>query len=242
MGRRPNRREAGACNGDSGAPIWSADGSTAIAIVAWAQADGRGCGGLTQGPLLAPLRTWIKETEHKLLSGGRSRGATVYIGHKLYKIAKSTYQARSHRGETRRHAREAPDALRFYAELQQRTSVAACSALFKKAIAVFEIVAFACGEIDLADRDRNVMFIAEWPEAWLQFYVKSGFINRDPVVNALAFYRKPFSSPISSATLISRRESARRCERRPNMDGAGAWPCRSRRWKPSAGDRVRARR
>jgi hypothetical protein len=67
----PTGREAGACNGDSGAPIWSADGSTAIAIVAWAQAPhGRGCGGLTQGPLLAPLRTWIKETEHKLLSGG----------------------------------------------------------------------------------------------------------------------------------------------------------------------------
>jgi Trypsin len=67
----PTGREAGACNGDSGAPIWSADGSTAIAIVAWAQAPhGRGCGGLTQGPLLAPLRGWIKETERKLSSGG----------------------------------------------------------------------------------------------------------------------------------------------------------------------------
>jgi DNA-binding CsgD family transcriptional regulator len=96
------------------------------------------------------------------------------------------------RGERVRHAREAPDALRFYAELQQRTSVAACAALFKKAVAGFGIVAFACGEIDLADRDRNVLFIAEWPEAWLQFYVKSGFINRDPVINAVAFYREPF--------------------------------------------------
>jgi hypothetical protein len=63
----PSGREAGACNGDSGAPIWSADGSTAIAIVAWAQAPrGRGCGGLTQGPLLAPLREWIKQTESVL--------------------------------------------------------------------------------------------------------------------------------------------------------------------------------
>jgi len=60
-------REAGACSGDSGAPIWSADGETAIAIVAWAQAPhGRGCGGLTQGPLLAPLKGWIEETERKL--------------------------------------------------------------------------------------------------------------------------------------------------------------------------------
>ena len=63
----PGGREAGACNGDSGAPIWSVDGSTAIAIVAWAQAPhGRGCGGLTQGPLLAPLKGWIEETERKL--------------------------------------------------------------------------------------------------------------------------------------------------------------------------------
>jgi hypothetical protein len=63
----PAGREAGACSGDSGAPVWSADGSTAIAIVAWAQAPhGKGCGGLTQGPLLAPLKGWIEETERNL--------------------------------------------------------------------------------------------------------------------------------------------------------------------------------
>jgi hypothetical protein len=66
----PTGRAAGACSGDSGAPIWSADGSAAIAIVAWAQAPhGHGCGGLTQGPLLAPLKSWIEETEHRLLGG-----------------------------------------------------------------------------------------------------------------------------------------------------------------------------
>ena len=63
----PAGRAAGACSGDSGAPIWSADGSTAIAIVAWAQAPhGRGCGGLTQGPLLGPLKRWIEERERAL--------------------------------------------------------------------------------------------------------------------------------------------------------------------------------
>ena len=67
----PDGRAAGACSGDSGAPIWSADGSAAIAIVAWAQAaHGRGCGGLTQGPLLAPLKGWIEETERSLESPG----------------------------------------------------------------------------------------------------------------------------------------------------------------------------
>jgi DNA-binding CsgD family transcriptional regulator len=91
-----------------------------------------------------------------------------------------------------KHSREAPDALRFHAELQRRSSVASCSALFKDAVSQFAIVAFACGEIDLADRDRNVMFIAEWPERQLRCYVKSGFIDRDLLVDAVALYRGPF--------------------------------------------------
>jgi Trypsin len=63
----PNGGTAGACSGDSGAPIWTADGRTALAIASWAQAPhGRGCGGLTQGPLLGPLKGWIKEAERKL--------------------------------------------------------------------------------------------------------------------------------------------------------------------------------
>ncbi len=63
----PSGRPAGACSGDSGAPIWSADGETALAIAAWAQAPhGRGCGGLTQGPRLAPLKAWIDEETRRL--------------------------------------------------------------------------------------------------------------------------------------------------------------------------------
>jgi hypothetical protein len=67
----PDGRLAGACSGDSGAPIFSADGAEAVAIATWAQApSGRGCGGLTQGPRLAPLRGWIEETRRKLVRRG----------------------------------------------------------------------------------------------------------------------------------------------------------------------------
>ena len=63
----PDGRTAGACTGDSGAPMWSADGATAVAIATWAQGPhGRGCGGLTQGPRLAPLAAWIAETRRRL--------------------------------------------------------------------------------------------------------------------------------------------------------------------------------
>jgi secreted trypsin-like serine protease len=67
----PDGRLAGACSGDSGAPVFSADGSEAVAIATWAQApSSRGCGGLTQGPRLAPLRGWIEETKRRLGGGG----------------------------------------------------------------------------------------------------------------------------------------------------------------------------
>ena len=63
----PNGATAGACSGDSGAPFWSEDGTTAVAIATWAQAQhGRGCGGLTQGPRLAPLKGWIEQAKDGL--------------------------------------------------------------------------------------------------------------------------------------------------------------------------------
>lgn len=53
---------AGACAGDSGAPLYSGDGSTVLAIVAWTSgAPGRQCGALTQGALVAPQRGWIDQ-------------------------------------------------------------------------------------------------------------------------------------------------------------------------------------
>jgi hypothetical protein len=58
---------AGACAGDSGGPIWSADGARAIAIIAWSQGEHGGhCGVLTQGPLIAPQRDWIERTAAQL--------------------------------------------------------------------------------------------------------------------------------------------------------------------------------
>jgi len=59
----PGGTGAGGCSGDSGAPIFAADGQTVIAVVAWTSgASGRKCGAITQGPLVAPLRGWIAST------------------------------------------------------------------------------------------------------------------------------------------------------------------------------------
>ena len=57
------RTGLGACAGDSGAPLFSADGETVLAIVAWTSGPaGSRCGDLTQGPLVAPQRAWIDAT------------------------------------------------------------------------------------------------------------------------------------------------------------------------------------
>ncbi|MFV0279245.1 MAG: S1 family peptidase [Rhodoblastus sp.] len=52
---------AGACTGDSGAPVF--ENGALVGIVAFAQGrNGRGCGGLTQAVRIAPYRQWIDET------------------------------------------------------------------------------------------------------------------------------------------------------------------------------------
>ena len=54
------QHETGACTGDSGGPIFTADGKLA-AIVAFAEGEGaRHCGKLTQAVLVAPQRAWIE--------------------------------------------------------------------------------------------------------------------------------------------------------------------------------------
>ena len=56
----PEHGEGGACSGDSGGPIYADDDKTVVAAVAWTEGrGGRKCGALTQGVLLAPLRSWI---------------------------------------------------------------------------------------------------------------------------------------------------------------------------------------
>jgi len=85
------------------------------------------------------------------------------------------------------------DPLPFYIVLQELRSLEACGRLFKDAVAPHGFVAFACGELDLADRDRNVMYIAEWPADWKRYYFESGFIHRDPIINALNVFRRPFA-------------------------------------------------
>jgi len=58
----PARGGLGGCHGDSGGPLYGADGRL-LAVVAWTNGiQGRGCGAITQGPLVGPARAWIDAT------------------------------------------------------------------------------------------------------------------------------------------------------------------------------------
>ncbi len=59
----PDKRGFGACTGDSGGPIFNGDGTQLVAITVWSTGqNGRKCGDLTQGILVAPQRDWIEKT------------------------------------------------------------------------------------------------------------------------------------------------------------------------------------
>jgi DNA-binding CsgD family transcriptional regulator len=58
-------------------------------------------------------------------------------------------------------------------------------ACFRKFILQYHIDTFTCGEIDLANRRRNVFHAMEWPDRWRNYYFQSGMLEHDPVVGAL---------------------------------------------------------
>ena len=85
------------------------------------------------------------------------------------------------------------NAVKFYAELQKQDNIISCASLFKRTVAHFGFDTFACGEVDVAYRDRNVFYIIDWPESWRKFYVGTGLIERDPLLGALGARRKSFT-------------------------------------------------
>jgi len=85
------------------------------------------------------------------------------------------------------------DAAQFNTALRRLKTPAACAALFRDAIAPFGFDTFACGEVDLKIRERCVFYIIDWTESWRQFYFQSGMIERDPLIEAIAFRDEPFT-------------------------------------------------
>jgi hypothetical protein len=87
------------------------------------------------------------------------------------------------------------DAWQFTSRLPACETPAQCAALFREAINMFGFGTFACGEFDTTDRDRSAFHIIDWTDAWSRFYMASGFIERDPIVEEVSRRSDPFTWP-----------------------------------------------
>ena len=81
----------------------------------------------------------------------------------------------------------------FNLRLRQCETPTECTELFREAIAKYGMSTFAVGELDLAVRERTVIYIQDWPDDWRSFYLGDQFVHRDPVVDALVDRWEPFT-------------------------------------------------
>src|ERR1700728_2916933 len=84
-------------------------------------------------------------------------------------------------------------AFHFNTQLRGLKTIAACADLFRSAVAPFGFDTFACGELDLKVRERTVFYLVDWPPQWRRFYLSEGLVERDPLIDALAFRHQPFT-------------------------------------------------
>lgn len=85
------------------------------------------------------------------------------------------------------------DAYQFLLKLRRLRSLVSVVGHFRGAVASVGFDTFACGELDLTDRSRCVYYVIDWPDKWRRFYLNSGLINRDPVVESLAYRHEPYT-------------------------------------------------
>lgn len=85
------------------------------------------------------------------------------------------------------------DAYGFHVRLRRLRTLDSSVALFRSAIRAAGLDSFACGELDLAQRARTVYYVIDWPDKWRRFYMESGLVQRDPVVESLAYRQEAFT-------------------------------------------------
>lgn len=81
----------------------------------------------------------------------------------------------------------------FQQGVSDAESPAACIEAFEALLARFDVSCFACGEVDLRIRERTIFYAIGWPDSWRRFYLESGIVERDPLIQALETRRAPFS-------------------------------------------------
>jgi DNA-binding CsgD family transcriptional regulator len=92
----------------------------------------------------------------------------------------------SHAGTTR-------DVFRFSNDIRDCATLEACATLFRKTISQYGFNCFASGEVDTVHRNRSMFYIVDWPQRMVDYYVLSGYVERDPLLDEIKRIMRPFS-------------------------------------------------
>ena len=79
-----------------------------------------------------------------------------------------------------------------FLRIRRESTIGGAVQAYLRFVAPFGFMDFACGELDLADRNRSVYYAIHWEPRWRKFYLGSHFIQGDPIIDALAYRHEPF--------------------------------------------------
>ncbi|WP_174285248.1 autoinducer binding domain-containing protein [Sphingomonas bacterium] len=85
------------------------------------------------------------------------------------------------------------ETITIFDRLRSTRGLDECAHFFRSIVEPLGFDAFACGVVDLEERDRSVFYIINWPERWRRYYVSSGLVNNDAVVGALNLRRDVYT-------------------------------------------------
>ncbi len=65
--------------------------------------------------------------------------------------------------------------------------------MFRGTIARYGFDSFASGEVDSVERGRSMFYMVDWPKRMFDFYVKSGYVSQDPLLDEIKRRSVPFT-------------------------------------------------
>ena len=87
----------------------------------------------------------------------------------------------------------AKEVFQFANAIRECTTLEACTVLFRGTIARYGFDSFASGEVDSVERSRSMFYMVDWPKRMFDFYVNSGYVSQDPLLDEIKRLSVPFT-------------------------------------------------
>lgn len=87
----------------------------------------------------------------------------------------------------------ARDVFQFANAIRECTTLEQCTVMFRGTIARYGFDSFASGEVDSVERSRSMFYMVDWPRRMFDFYINSGYVNQDPLLDEIRRLSVPFT-------------------------------------------------